>query len=77
MGSNDCGGASFNVPRQYGVTKPLSTAGPTEADLQRNMELEKVLLSFIVHFGIYFFNYYFYMDFEFSDMGFPSLLAFG
>ncbi|KAH7651213.1 poly(A) polymerase protein [Dioscorea alata] len=44
MGSNDCGGASFNVPRQYGVTKPLSTAGPTEADLQRNMELEKLLV---------------------------------
>lgn len=28
--------------RQYGVTKPISTAGPTEADIQRTLELEKV-----------------------------------
>lgn len=27
---------------KYGVTKPISLAGPTEADLQRNAELEKV-----------------------------------
>lgn len=30
-------------PKQYGVTKPISMAGPTEADIQRNRELEKVL----------------------------------
>lgn len=30
-------------PMKYGVTKPLSLAGPTEADLQRNAELEKFL----------------------------------
>ncbi|XP_049397781.1 nuclear poly(A) polymerase 4 isoform X5 [Solanum stenotomum] len=30
-------------PKKYGVTKPLSLAGPTEADLQRNAELEKFL----------------------------------
>lgn len=29
-------------PKQYGVTKPLSRAGPTEADIQRTKELEKV-----------------------------------
>ncbi|XP_015061062.1 nuclear poly(A) polymerase 4 isoform X2 [Solanum pennellii] len=28
---------------KYGITKPLSLAGPTEADLQRNAELEKFL----------------------------------
>lgn len=30
-------------PKQYGVTKPISMAGPTEADIQRTRELEKVL----------------------------------
>ncbi|XP_069148800.1 nuclear poly(A) polymerase 4 isoform X3 [Solanum lycopersicum] len=30
-------------PKKYGVTKPLSLAGPTETDLQRNAELEKFL----------------------------------
>lgn len=31
--------------RQYGVTQPISTAGPTEADLQKTLELEKVCFS--------------------------------
>ncbi|KAL6285584.1 hypothetical protein ACE6H2_009974 [Prunus campanulata] len=30
--------------RQYGVTRPISTAGPTEADIQMNIELEKFLV---------------------------------
>ncbi|XP_075102425.1 nuclear poly(A) polymerase 4-like isoform X2 [Nicotiana tabacum] len=30
-------------PKKYGVTKPLSSAGPTDADLQRNAALEKFL----------------------------------
>nr|GMD48861.1 nuclear poly(A) polymerase 4-like isoform X3 [Ipomoea batatas] len=30
-------------PKQYGLTKPLSLSGPSEADLQRNAELEKFL----------------------------------
>ncbi|KAM3282120.1 nuclear poly(A) polymerase 4 isoform X4 [Capsicum chacoense] len=30
-------------PKKYGVTKPLSLAGPTDADLQRNATLEKFL----------------------------------
>ncbi|KAL5999649.1 hypothetical protein ACLOJK_037934 [Asimina triloba] len=29
--------------KQYGVTKPISMAGPTDADLQRTLELEKFL----------------------------------
>lgn len=28
--------------KQYGVTKPISTAGPVDADIQRTLELEKV-----------------------------------
>jgi hypothetical protein len=28
--------------KKYGITKPISIAGPTEADLQRNMDMEKV-----------------------------------
>ncbi|GAY56406.1 hypothetical protein CUMW_171690 [Citrus unshiu] len=36
-------------PKQYGVTKPISMAGPTEADMQRNRELEK----FLVEAGLY------------------------
>lgn len=32
------------VVRQLGVTKPISVAGPTEADIQRSIELEKFLV---------------------------------
>ncbi|XP_022729105.1 nuclear poly(A) polymerase 4 isoform X3 [Durio zibethinus] len=31
-------------PKKYGITKPISLAGPSEADIQRNTELEKFLL---------------------------------
>ncbi|KAK8535282.1 hypothetical protein V6N13_081422 [Hibiscus sabdariffa] len=31
-------------PKNYGITKPISLAGPTEADIQRNTELEKLLI---------------------------------
>ena len=34
--------------KKYGITKPISIAGPTEADLQRNMDMEKV--NFILFF---------------------------
>ncbi|KAG1330140.1 nuclear poly(A) polymerase 4 [Cocos nucifera] len=37
-------------PRQYGITKPISTAEPTEADLQRTKELEKVYPFFFFSF---------------------------
>ncbi|XP_050232269.1 nuclear poly(A) polymerase 4-like isoform X1 [Mercurialis annua] len=37
-------GASSSPPvKQYGVRKPISTAGPTEADIQRTRDLEKFL----------------------------------
>ncbi|XP_072960742.1 nuclear poly(A) polymerase 4-like isoform X1 [Typha angustifolia] len=48
-GSNDMGGNGPRVPKQYGITKPISTAGPSEADLQRTAELEK----FLVDAGLY------------------------
>lgn len=38
------GGLTVALPKQYGVTKPLSTAGPTVTDLQRSRELERVCL---------------------------------
>ncbi|KAJ8756108.1 hypothetical protein K2173_024655 [Erythroxylum novogranatense] len=36
-------------PKQFGVTKPISVAGPTEVDAQRSRELEK----FLVDSGLY------------------------
>ena len=35
-------GQSSQAMKQYGVTKPISMAGPTDTDLQRSVELEKV-----------------------------------
>ncbi|KAF3446721.1 hypothetical protein FNV43_RR11901 [Rhamnella rubrinervis] len=35
--------------KKYGITKPISLAGPTDADLQRNIELEK----FLIDSGLY------------------------
>ncbi|OIW14577.1 hypothetical protein TanjilG_32919 [Lupinus angustifolius] len=46
------GGASTPPPPpapEYGITKPLSLAGPTAADFNRNLELEK----FLVDSGLY------------------------
>ncbi|KAJ6815890.1 nuclear poly(A) polymerase 4-like [Iris pallida] len=44
MGSSEGGGGMPEAPRQqYGVTKPISAAGPTEVDLQRSSEMEKFL----------------------------------
>ncbi|XVF89144.1 hypothetical protein PTKIN_Ptkin19aG0106800 [Pterospermum kingtungense] len=36
-------------PKKYGITKPISLAGPGEADIQRNSELEK----FLIESGLY------------------------
>ncbi|KAI3455496.1 hypothetical protein Pfo_012159 [Paulownia fortunei] len=36
-------------PKQWGVTRPLSHAGPTDADIQRNRELEKFLVDTGLH----------------------------
>ncbi|KAG8039375.1 hypothetical protein GUJ93_ZPchr0030g33465 [Zizania palustris] len=44
-GSNAAGAP----PRQYGITDPISLAGPTEADLQKTVELKK----FLVEAGLY------------------------
>lgn len=41
-------------PKQYGLTKPLSLSGPSEADLQRNAELEKVIPSSFISMPIRF-----------------------
>lgn len=38
------GSSSPPAAKQYGVTKPLSNSGPTETDLQKTVELEKVYL---------------------------------
>jgi hypothetical protein len=35
-------GSSRQTAAKYATTKPISLAGPTQADLKRNMELEKV-----------------------------------
>uniref|UniRef100_A0A2P2MJ95 polynucleotide adenylyltransferase n=1 Tax=Rhizophora mucronata TaxID=61149 RepID=A0A2P2MJ95_RHIMU len=40
---------TLTPPKQYGVTKPISVAEPTEADKQRNRQLEK----FLVESGLY------------------------
>ncbi|KAJ7958840.1 nuclear poly(a) polymerase [Quillaja saponaria] len=42
MVGSDC--PNDSSAKQYGITKPISLAGPTEADLHRNMELEKLLV---------------------------------
>ncbi|XP_068642289.1 nuclear poly(A) polymerase 4-like [Aristolochia californica] len=42
-------GSSPSAAKQYGVTKPISIAGPTEADYQRSLELEK----FLIDSGLY------------------------
>ncbi|KAJ7965916.1 nuclear poly(a) polymerase [Quillaja saponaria] len=47
VGSESPNGSSMgphHPAKNYGITKPISLAGPTEADLQRNMELEKLLV---------------------------------
>ncbi|KAL0562325.1 hypothetical protein IC582_002779 [Cucumis melo] len=41
--------ANQAVPKCYGVTKPISMAGPCDTDVQRNKELEK----FLVDAGLY------------------------
>jgi poly(A) polymerase len=40
--SESLNGSSLQTAAKYSITKPISLAGPIEADLQLNMELEKV-----------------------------------
>ncbi|KAG6527852.1 hypothetical protein ZIOFF_009986 [Zingiber officinale] len=42
--SSEMGNAPPPISTQYGITKPISTAGPTEADLKRTAELERLLV---------------------------------
>ncbi|WCJ40881.1 nuclear poly(a) polymerase [Euphorbia peplus] len=37
------GSQGVHVPKEFGVTKPISMAGPNDADLQRSRDLEKFL----------------------------------
>ncbi|KAF5726851.1 nuclear poly(A) polymerase 4-like [Tripterygium wilfordii] len=41
--------SSTPEPKQHGVTKPISVAGPTDVDIRRSRELEK----FLVNSGLY------------------------
>ncbi|KAL2928246.1 Nuclear poly(A) polymerase 4 [Bienertia sinuspersici] len=43
-------GSSEGLVKQYGVTKPISMAGPSSADLHKNRQLEK---QFLVESGLY------------------------
>lgn len=40
------GADALPSPRQHGVTKPLSLAGPSEADILRTKKLNKVGFGF-------------------------------
>ena len=51
VGSESLNGSSPQ-PKMYGITNPISMAGPTETDLQRNSELEKVFLVFQVQISL-------------------------
>lgn len=54
VGDSEKLSSSSPLPKSYGITKPISLAGPTEADHLRNAELEKVFclwnLCFICNF---------------------------
>lgn len=55
MGSSEGGNVTNQAPRHYGVTKPISIAGPSDVDLQRSVELEKVCtfsLLFVTDFSV-------------------------
>ena len=43
------GNRSQNPNRVYGVTEPISMAGPSESDMIRNRELEKVRLVYLFY----------------------------
>ena len=58
MGNSEGGNVMNQTPRQDGVTKPISTAGPTDVDVQRSAELEKVCA----------FTSYFVKKFSFFDV---------
>lgn len=49
MVGSDSLNKSAPPPKKFGITKPISVAGPTDADLLRNVELEK----FLIDSGLY------------------------
>ncbi|ONK60883.1 uncharacterized protein A4U43_C08F23700 [Asparagus officinalis] len=49
IGSSEGVNVTNQALRHYGVTKPISTAGASNVDLQRSVELEK----FLVDVGLY------------------------
>ncbi|KAE7999179.1 hypothetical protein FH972_003639 [Carpinus fangiana] len=49
VSSEGLSGSPAPAAKQYGITKPISVSGPTEADRQRSRELEK----FLVDAGLY------------------------
>lgn len=66
VGSQSPAPPSSQEVKSYGITKPISVAEPTEADFQRNRDLEKVILFFCVllFWNILRFNLFF-LDFDF------------
>lgn len=50
VSSEGLSGSPAPAAKQYGITKPISVSGPTEADRQRSRELEKVCIDIIVFF---------------------------
>ncbi|PON71368.1 Poly(A) polymerase [Trema orientale] len=49
MAGSESPNGSSPAAKMYGITNPISVAGPTDADLQRNVELEK----FLIDSGLY------------------------
>lgn len=66
VGSQSPAPPSSQEVKSYGITKPISVAEPTEADFQRNRDLEKVIFFFCVllFWNILRFNLFF-LDFDF------------
>ena len=71
MGGSEGVGASS---KQFGVTKPISMAGPTVTDLQRTRELEKVC--FIVLFILWYNTPFFFVFLRFVYLFVWKILCF-
>jgi hypothetical protein len=50
VSSEGLSGSPAPAAKQYGITKPISVSGPTDADRQRSRELEKVCIDIIVFY---------------------------
>lgn len=68
MGSDTPHGSSQQAIK-HGITKPISLSGPSDADLHRNLQLERVILfSFI---------FFYFLIFRNSEIDFYGVLVFG